>query len=116
MLPISDRKLVDEVCRAVLAAAQLGYLWTAEGPVDSIDHVASTLPASQQAVVRFARALWSGDSRVAVGDLLTDAEDDHVVILGTLLVAVAYGRAGIQDWLAVQNERPFPEAPRTSLH
>lgn len=115
MAIINDKSLANDVCRTILAAAQVEHLWTAEGPVGSIDHLTNHLTRAERAMVCFARAVWAGKSGLDVGDLVDELDADHLVVLGTLLVAVAYGEEGIRDWLDVQNDRGRGERP-TAVH
>lgn len=100
-----DQIQLAQVCEALLGAVKLPGLWTERGPSERLRGLLSKggeLSAEQTAVARFALALWERDDALSVRELLEGADSEGLTAIGTLLVAAAYGRASIADWLAVQ--------------
>lgn len=116
MLPTTDRVLVNDVCVVVLTAAGLKQLWTKNGPAAELEARTAGLTAAQKAVVRFVIDLWSGDGALALGCLVATADANYLVVVGTLLVAIAYGDQGLRDWVDVHCEERLRAGASTIIH
>lgn len=104
----TNRKLLARVCEVILARSGLQDAWSESGPLHAERNLELRLSSSQRVIVEFVRTLWSGDGSLKVSNLILEIEDEPMVLLGTLLVAAAYGEVGLRDWLAI-NEVGSPE-------
>lgn len=104
----SNVKLRAEICQLLLSAVGLRATWTEAGPDGTLAN--TSLTPQQRTMVGVATCLWDESVSVAISDVWNDLEPDQVTLIGTLLVASAYGDEVLADWLAINDSGRRPAA------
>lgn len=98
-----DARQVAEVCRVLLARADLRGLWTDAGPTEAARALLSdarSLQPDQAITLKTAWRLWSGSLEVTRE--LAELPDDVASALGALDKAMTRGPGGIDRWLETE--------------
>lgn len=109
----SNTELRAEICELLLTAVGLCVRWTAAGPPQQL--AAERLSPEQGTMVGIANAIWDETVQIGLSEVWNELAPDRVSLIGTLLVASAYGDQGLVDWLSIQVDQPRGEK-RNAVH
>ncbi|WP_375764826.1 hypothetical protein NR798_24220 [Archangium gephyra] len=104
---MTDAQLVA-VCRVVCARTKKsvpGELWTERGPTELALQLRESNPWSsgERALFQVAWAVWNSEaSTLTLGELLNALYGEHLVFVGSLLVAMGQGSEAVSRWLKAQ--------------
>lgn len=97
-------------CRALLAKVRLHSLWTNGGPtpraVELLEADGGPLSSGERVVLLAAFAFWNGGGALRLAEIIEALDVGPSEAICSLVVAVKYGAAAVEDWLA---EHEVPE-------
>jgi hypothetical protein len=91
------------VCRVLCERARLGGMWTGEGPTEEavllLQRDGGPLSSGERIVLLVAFAVWSGEGKVLLDDVVCRLDQRNLHAIGTLMAAVANGGCAIEQWI-----------------
>lgn len=105
------------VAYVLLDSLHMGHLWSVEGPTEEacrlLKRRGGPLSSGEGLVLLAAFDLWNGEGRADFSELLYRLDDTRLHLLGSLLIALGSGSAGVDRWLA-EHLRTEPNATPAS--
>jgi hypothetical protein len=94
---------LNAVCTAVCRRMGKPSLWRSSGPTElAFSWVeASPLSSGERVLLLLAFAIYNGSGGLSVGSLLATLSGNQLAFVGSLLVAIGNGAAGVDEWLRI---------------
>ncbi len=105
-----DNQASRAIATLLFSLPALRTFWTATGPtpaaLELLEHDGGPLSSGERVLLLAAFALWNGDRKLALADVVEHLDGEPVETMCSLIVAMKRGAAAVDEWITEHATRP----------